>query len=228
MACDLANISKVYTVLSHRVIITRSWCRKIRFCEITIGGKTPKRVQLGHSRVPSNGWNFIGNKYFLLLQPRTPLERLVRRYRYRLHGLHRFAETFPRNITFLSIELNAQIHPRGLRFSISEFSFAFTVPTPLYRLVSGSRSASLGKALNPPTSRKPRWYYHKCWFVVAVPDIIYNLRILIVGLVSLRISSIPSTLSTFPHPFPPLFLSSPGLFFVDMIFSERDQLNVLI
>lgn len=93
---------------------------------------------------------------------RVPLrrERLVRRYRYRLHGLHRFDETFPRNITFLSVELNAQIHPRGLRFSIVGVDYTFILPT-LYRLPSGSRSASLGKALNPPTSRKYRWYYRK-------------------------------------------------------------------
>lgn len=45
--------------------------------EITIGRETSKRVQLGRSRVPSNGWNFIGNKYFLLLQPRTVMARVV-------------------------------------------------------------------------------------------------------------------------------------------------------
>jgi len=129
---DWENISKVYTVLSQRVIITRSRDRKIRSCERNCDrqGDFPKRVRLGRSRVPSNSWNFIGNKYFLLLQPRVSLrrERLVKRYRYRLCGLHRVDETFLRNITFLSMKLNAQIHPSGLRFSIVLLRLYFTHP----------------------------------------------------------------------------------------------------
>lgn len=146
---DWENISKIRCTIAQRVIIIRSRNRKIRSCERNYERQVdfPKRVRLGHSRVPSNGWNFIGNKYFLLCS-RVPLrqERLVRRYRYRLLGLHQFDETYPRNITFLSMELNTQIHPRGLRFSIAEFFSAFTPTHPLssflWQQVSVSRQSA--------------------------------------------------------------------------------------
>jgi len=66
--------------LSQRVIITRSRDRKIRSCEQNCDrqGDFPKRVQLGRfSGAVYNGWNFIGNKYFLLLQPCTVTVRAV-------------------------------------------------------------------------------------------------------------------------------------------------------
>lgn len=54
---DWKNISKVYTALSQRVIITRLRDRKIRSCERNYNrqGDFPKRMRLGRSRVPSNG-----------------------------------------------------------------------------------------------------------------------------------------------------------------------------
>lgn len=118
-----------YSVPSQRVIITRSRNRKIRSYERNCDrwGDFPKHEQ---------PWNVLGQRLmagtlseiniFCFCAARiVPLwqERLVRRYRHRLRGLHRFDETYPRNITFLLMELNAQIHPVGFGFRSRNPSF---------------------------------------------------------------------------------------------------------
>lgn len=140
---DWKNISKAYTVLSQRVIITRSRDRKIRSCERNYDRRRdfPKRVRLGvlGYRLMVETLSEI-NIFCSCSHAPLRRERLVRRYWYRLHGLHRFDETFPRNITFLSIELNAHIHPRGLRFSIVESSPPSSYPPFIvFPLAAGRR-----------------------------------------------------------------------------------------
>lgn len=140
---DWENISKLYTALSQRVIITRSWDRKIRSHERNCDrrGDFLKRARhydvLGCCLMAGT----LSEINIFCSRCHAVAARAVSKVISvsLLHGPHRFDETFLRNITFLSIELNARIYHVGFGVRSRNFPLPFYHPPRPHPLSSSLR-----------------------------------------------------------------------------------------